>query len=95
MQLRKAFLAAIATLPLLAGGASAHGGWGGQGGGYGYAQQGGGHGQYGGYDGRGEMRRGWAGPERAREWRRHDAWEHQRHQAPRPYYQQGGWGPRW
>ena len=93
MQIRKAFLAAIATLPLLAGGASAHGYWGGGGQGYGYAPPPIAYG----WGGGGEMRRPWFEEQRAREWqwRQHEAWEHQRVEQPRTYYQQGGWGPRW
>ena len=88
MQIRKALLAALATLPLLAGGASAHGWWGG----YGY-------GPPPGPDWRErEARHAWIEAQRAREWewRRHEAWEQQRRfEPPRRDYVPGGWGPRW
>ncbi|MDO9709080.1 hypothetical protein [Paracraurococcus lichenis] len=87
--IRTAFLAALAALPLLAGAASAHDGWG-----YGSA---GGDDPY--WRER-EARRAWFEAERAREWawRRHEAWERGRVYAPPPppaYGPPGGWGPRW
>jgi hypothetical protein len=90
MQIRTAFLAAFATLPLLAGAASARGGWeGGQGRpSYGYDQ------------GWREQaaRRDWAEAQRTREWawQRHRMEGQRRYEPPRGYYQGGGgWGPRW
>jgi hypothetical protein len=94
MQIRTAFLAALATLPLLAGAASAHGG---REGGYGRPAYG--HPSYG-YD-QGwrerEARREWIEARRAREWawQRHQMWEQRRYEPPRGYQQGGGWGPRW
>lgn len=88
MKIRIAFLAALASLPLLAGAASAHGGWD-----DGYRRP-----AYG-YD-RGwrerEARRDWIEAQRAREWawRRQQMAEQRRYEPPRGYYQ-GGWGPRW
>ncbi len=91
MKIRTAFLAALATLPLLAGGASAHGGWGDRGHGHGNPEAA--------YWREREARHAWFEARRAREWerQRRQAWEHQqRYAAPRPgYYQGGGWGPRW
>ncbi|MFZ4406500.1 MAG: hypothetical protein ACOYOH_04120 [Paracraurococcus sp.] len=91
MKIRIAFLAALATLPLLAGAASAHGGWEG---GHGYGRPAYGYDQ--GWRER-EARRDWMEAQRAREWawRRHEMWEQRRFEPQRGYYQGGGWGPRW
>jgi hypothetical protein len=89
MQIRTTFLAALAALPLLAGGASAHGGWGGEGYGPPRAPMG--------YDWRErEARRDWVEAQRAREWtwHRHQAWK-QRERFEAAQRWQGGWGPRW
>ena len=88
MMIRTAFLAALATLPLLAGAASAHGD---REGGYGRPAYG--------YDQGSrerEARREWREAQRAREWawQRHRMWEERRFEPPR-HYQSGGWGPRW
>ncbi|WP_431272097.1 hypothetical protein [Dankookia sp. P2] len=74
-------------LPLLAGAASAHDGWGG---GYGYGRPAYGYDQ--GWRER-EARREWMEAQRAREWawQRHRMWEERRFEPPRGY----GWGPRW
>jgi hypothetical protein len=86
MQIRTTLLAAIAVLPLLATGASAHGWWGGDG--YGRSE---------GHDWRErEARREWVQPRRERDWawQQHQAREQRaRFEAARQY--QGSWGPRW
>jgi hypothetical protein len=92
MQLRKALFAALATLPLLAGGAAAHGSWNGPG--YGPP-----HGHDSGWRER-EARRAFFEAERARrwEWERRMAWQQQRYIPPPPpptYGMPGGWGRRW
>jgi hypothetical protein len=105
MQIRNALLAALATLPLLAGAASAQGNWG-----NGHGQLGG-HGRSGGHEQTwraGEARHNWASAERSQAWgwQRHRSWEPRRYEPPhrhpsggyRPggYHQGGGgWGPRW
>jgi len=93
MQIRTAFFAALATLPLLAGAASAHGNWGDGRGQSGYSQSGG-------YDQdwrQREAQHNWAMAERSREWawQRHRMWEARRYEPPRGYHQGGGYGPRW
>lgn len=81
MKLKTAFLAALAALPLLAGTASAHGGYG-----YGPAP---GYAPPPAHDWRADQaRRYWA-------WRRHEAREHQRFAPPVPHGVPGPWGPRW
>ena len=89
MTIRTAFLAALASLPLLAGAASAHDGWGG---GHGRPA----HGYDQGFRER-EARRDWVEARRAREWawQRHRMREERRYEPPRAYYGGGGWGPRW
>ena len=89
MKLRTAFLAALATLPLLAGGASAHGGWGDRGHGHGNPEAA--------YWREREARHAWHEARRAREWewQRLQAWEQRNFAPPPPSYGPPGWGPRW
>lgn len=88
---RTAVLAAIAALPLLAGAASAHGGWDGGGYRHGHAPPPPAH-----WWREQEARRARFEAEQARElaWRR-EAWARQRFAPPRPYDGPGGRGPRW